>query len=175
MDTQQPRSHGTLAAAIIIVVVTGAGLIGSYYLRTNSAAVSTSTFTTTIQSTTAVTETITTTVPSNSSVIYSPIAGGLLLSAVIQPTAAPYGQIVTVVASVRDLLSTNIQVNGSALDNPVYGPCAQAFATGAHVYSGRYSSANVSQASQLLLYNPSLIYTCPAAFPQHSLSTLSRE
>ncbi len=46
MENQEPRSHARLAAAVILVVVIGASLIGSLYLRTNSAAVSTSTNTT---------------------------------------------------------------------------------------------------------------------------------
>ncbi len=65
MENQDPRSHVRLVASIVLLVVIGASLIGAAYLRTNPAAVSTSTITTTKLSTT-VTKSITVTAPSNS-------------------------------------------------------------------------------------------------------------
>jgi len=49
------------------------------------------------------------------------------------------------------------------MTNPAYGPCEQKFFTSIEVYSGHYVSANLTQGTPLLLYNPSLIYTCPTA------------
>ncbi len=54
------------------------------------------------------------------------------------------------------------------MSNPAYGPCEQDFASSVRVYSGNYSYVelfnNRTQPTPLLLYNPSLVYTCPAVF-----------
>jgi hypothetical protein len=47
MEAQEPRSHVRLVASIVFLMVIGASLIGSSFLRTNSASTSTNTFTTT--------------------------------------------------------------------------------------------------------------------------------
>lgn len=154
------RRDQAVLAALVIGLLTGAA--ATYTIAESQSRTNTRTFTTT--STTTLTKSFTLAVPSNpanSSVIYSQVQNGLLLSAVIQPTSAPFGQNITIAADVRDVLSTAIQVNASALDNPVYGQCQQGFATGVYVYSGHYTSANISRASQLLLYNPSFHTPCP--------------
>jgi len=144
MTTKPPMRRANLMVVIIIAaIIIGAGIAASTYLREEK-----------------------TTVTVVDSQIYSNVTDGIQLSAIIQPSEQVYGQNYTIVASVTDVLSTSFQLNASALDNPVHGPCEQDFATGVDVYSGRYYSSNISQVKPLLLYNPSLSYTCSEAMPQ---------
>lgn len=103
-----------------------------------------------------------------SSTVHSPVRNGLELTATVKEVFLPEGQNLTVVAEVNDALSTPLTVNATSIDNPAYGPCQQAFATGVEVYSGNYTYLelfnNGSRPAPLLLYDPSLIYTCPAVF-----------
>jgi hypothetical protein len=94
----------------------------------------------------------------------SNVTDGLRLSATIDPTVVDQGGNLTVTAEVSNTLPTDVSVNATSMTNPAYGPCQQDFATGIHVYEGSYTSANISK---LLLYNPSLIYTCPEVFTFH--------
>jgi hypothetical protein len=103
------------------------------------------------------------------SVVHSNVSGlGLELTAALTPTRLAAGQNLTVVAEVNNTLSRELVVNSTSMTNPADGPCQQGFATGVHVYSGNYSYDqlfnNRSNPTPLLLYNPSLIYTCPAVF-----------
>ncbi len=93
-------------------------------------------------------------------VVHSPVHDGLELTATIERE----GQNVSVIAEVNNTLSTYLQVNSTSIDNPAYGPCQQGFATGVRVYMGHYSLSNLSQAKELLLYDPSSQYRCPAFF-----------
>jgi len=101
-------------------------------------------------------------------VVHSGVRLGLELTATITPTMVIEGQNVTIVAEVNDTLSNDVEVNTSSITNPAYGPCQQAFFTSINVYSGNYSYDqlfnNRSNPYPLLLYNPSLVYTCPRAY-----------
>jgi hypothetical protein len=88
---------------------------------------------------------------------------GLQLTAAFSPVVAQ-GSNVTVSAQVYNTLPTEVEVNATSMANPAYGPCQQRFATGVDVYQGDYSAANLTQGTELLLYNPVLIYTCPEVF-----------
>ena len=102
------------------------------------------------------------------STFHSPVQNGLELTATIKEVFLPEGQNLTVVAEVNNTLSAPLMVDATSIDNPAYGPCQQAFATGVEVYSGNYTNLelfnNGSTPTPLLLYNPTLIYTCPAVF-----------
>ncbi len=100
---------------------------------------------------------------SKSMVVHSPVHNGLELTATIQQIYLVEGQPLTVVAEVNNTSSTPLTVNATSMDNPAYGPCQQGFATGVQIYMGHYSAGNLTQANELLLYNPSLI-SCPAVF-----------
>lgn len=155
MAAQSARSYLIIAAAIVIA---GIFISASLFVAVGEAP-RTSTSISTVESIT----TVTTYYPSTpgSSVVYSNITSGIQLSAIISPSTSGFGQNFTVVAIVRNVLTVSIQLNATGLDNPAYGPCQQAIATGINVYSGYYTRANISEASPLSLYNPSLIYTCP--------------
>ena len=99
-----------------------------------------------------------------SSTIQSNVTNGLQLTATIKSAVPEPGNNISVTAQVYDTLSTPIVVNATSMDNPADGPCQQGLATGVEVYQGSYTSANLSSAKQLLLYNPALIYTCPEVF-----------
>lgn len=103
-----------------------------------------------------------------SMVIRSNISLGLELTATITPTVLTEGQNISIVAEINNTLSKIVKVNATSLANPAYGPCQQGFATSIRIYSGNYSYTelfnNRSQPMPLLLYNPSLIYTCPEVF-----------
>lgn len=88
---------------------------------------------------------------------------GLQLTATFSPVVAQ-GKNVTVSAQVYNTLSREVEVNATSMTNPAYGPCEQRFATGVDVYQGDYTAANLTQGTELLLYNPVLIYTCPEVF-----------
>jgi YVTN family beta-propeller protein len=105
------------------------------------------------------------TTESGSLAIESDINGsGLQLTATIEPTKVSQGENISVIAQVYDRLSSSLNVSSTSFVNSDYGPCAQGFATGVQVYRGQYTSANVSEGHGLLLYNPSLVYLCPAEF-----------
>ncbi|MDG7015991.1 MAG: hypothetical protein JRM82_01295, partial [Nitrososphaerota archaeon] len=91
---------------------------------------------------------------------------GLKLSAPFNSSAVQ-GRNFTVTAEVINTLPRVVNVNATSMTNPADGPCQQGLATGVKVYQGNYTVANVSQATELLLYNPSLTYTCPAVFTFH--------
>ncbi len=99
---------------------------------------------------------------------HSPVGNGLELTATIKEVFIPEGQNLTVVVEVNNTLSTPLRVDTPSMVNPTYGPCQQGFATRISVYSGNYTYLelfnNRSNPTPLLLYNPSLIYTCPAVF-----------
>lgn len=105
---------------------------------------------------------------SASSTVHSPVRNGLELTATIKEVFLPEGQNLTVVAEVNNTLSTPLTVNATSITNPAYGPCQQAFASGVEVYSGNLTYLvlfnNGSNPTPLLLYDPSLTYTCPAVF-----------
>ncbi len=98
----------------------------------------------------------------------SNVSLGLVLVATIKPIQASQGENISVVAQVYNTLTTAVNVNATSMTNPAFGPCQQGFATGVHVYSGNYSYVEIfnnrSQPAQLLLYDPSLAYTCPEVF-----------
>ena len=98
------------------------------------------------------------------STIHSNATEGLQLTATINPINVPQGSNVSVTAQVYNTLSRDVEVNATSMTNPADGPCQQGLATGVKVYQGGYSAANLSKAAELLLYNPSLIYTCPEVF-----------
>ena len=100
-------------------------------------------------------------------VINSSPADSIQLSAVIQPAAGDFGQDFMIIADIRDVPSTDIQLNANGFDNPAYGSRDIGVATGVNVYNGRCMSAKTSQTSPLLLYNPGLIYTGPTASGVH--------
>ena len=172
-----------MAIVVAAIVISAAAFSYSSFeatvtktVSTNSVSVSTvtSTITGATTLTTTSTELSTITVSPSSAVINSPVKNDLELSAAIQPTVASLGQNITIIATVLDVGSTTFEMNTTGLVNPVYGPCAQAFATGVYAYSGYYSSANVSQANQLLIYNPNLIHLCPTqSIFHHTFSPLS--
>jgi hypothetical protein len=101
---------------------------------------------------------------STSKVVNSNVPDGLELTATIEPNSVAEGQNVSVVAEVNNTQSTTLEVDSISMTNPAYGPCGQGFATGVRVYRGHYSLSSLSQANELLLYNPSLTYLCPAVF-----------
>ena len=172
-----------MAIVVAAIVISAAAFSYSSFeatvtktVSTNSVSVSTvtSTITGATTLTTTSTELSTITVSPSSAVINSPVKNDHELSAAIQPTVASLGQNITIIATVLDVGSTTFEMNTTGLVNPVYGPCAQAFATGVYAYSGYYSSANVSQANQLLIYNPNLIHLCPTqSIFHHTFSPLS--
>ena len=111
------------------------------------------------------------------------VRDGLELTATVKEVFLPEGQILTLVEEVNDTLSTPLTVNATSMVNPAYGPCQQGFATGVVVYSGNLTNKELcttrSTPAPLLLYNPSLIYACPAVFswqysfrPQSALATV---
>jgi hypothetical protein len=100
--------------------------------------------------------------------IHSNVRFGLELTVTFASTVLASGQTLTVVAEVNNTLPSEVKLNTTSMTNPVFGPCAQGFATGVEVYAGNYSYMqlfnNGSRPSPLLLYNPSLSYLCPAVF-----------
>jgi hypothetical protein len=82
----------------------------------------------------------------------------------IKPIDVPQGQSVTVTAQVYNTLSSEVEVNATSMTNLADGPCQQGFATGVEVFQGHYTAANLSKATELLLYNPNLTYLCPRVF-----------
>jgi hypothetical protein len=115
--------------------------------------------------------------------IHSGISSVGLELAVTLPTRVPQGRNVTIVAEVNNTLSTPVRLNTTSMTNPAYGPCAQGFATKIVVYLGNYTYLqlfnNRSNPTPLLLYNPTLIYSCPAVFtftytfnPKSSVATI---
>jgi hypothetical protein len=120
-------------------------------LRWSSSSTSTST---SEQSTTASSGRGSITVESN-------ITGGLQLTATIKPAYVPKGQNITVMAQVFNTLSSEVKVNATSMANPASGPCELGFLTGVRVYQGQYTMANLSNGTELLLYNPSLPWICP--------------
>jgi hypothetical protein len=166
VNSPPPRKFTRLAIAIIIAaVLVSATLVASNNIQKTETITSNSTSTATVTDTATdtqiTTEATTITVSPNSAVVDSSISDNLQLDATIQPTSSPYGQNITIIATILDVGSTTFQMNATGLVNPVYGPCPQYFATGVYVYSGYYSSGNVSKATQLPLYNPNAIYGCP--------------
>ena len=101
---------------------------------------------------------------SKSMVVHSPVNNGLELTATIQQIYLKEGQNLSVIAEVNNTLSTPLTLNATIIENPASGPCAQGSATGIRVYMGHYSAGNLTQAQELWLYNPSLVYYCPAAW-----------
>jgi hypothetical protein len=112
----------------------------------------------TISSSSSVSYTVTTVVPDQK--ISSNTTDGLQLVARIVPLITSQPQNITVVAVVNNTLSSSVTVNATSLENPVHGPCSQEFATGVRVYAEHDTFANLSKASELLLFDPSLEYPC---------------
>jgi hypothetical protein len=167
-----PRRFTRLAIAIIVgaVLVSVTLIAGDSIQRTETimsdlTPTATETDTVTVTDTTTTTQTATeattVTISPDSAVVYSPISDDLQLTAAIEPTSFPFGQNVTVIATVLDVGPSAFQLNATGLANPVYGPCTQDVATGVYVYSGYYASGNISKATQLQLYDPDAVYLCP--------------
>jgi len=100
--------------------------------------------------------------------VHSGVNGlGLELEATV-PTTLAYGQNLSVIAEVDNTNPHELNLTSTSMVNHANGPCAQGQVTAIDVYSGSYSYVelfnNGSQPTPLLLYNPSLIYLCPAGF-----------
>jgi len=166
LSRQPLRSYSIIASAIIIAgILIAASLfvaVGKAPKTTTSTVVETQTVNGTATTTLNMTVTSTVTlVPPNFAVVNSSVSKGLELSALIGPVQARTGQNITVTALVTNTLVTALTVNATSMTNPAYGPCEQTFATGVDVYLGNYTMADLSQGKALLLYDPSLPYTCP--------------
>ncbi|HEV2390136.1 MAG TPA: hypothetical protein VGS04_05355 [Nitrososphaerales archaeon] len=144
----------SLAVVLIVVIVAAAG-IGLAALTHPKAGLSETT-------------TSTASVGLNEVTLRSNVSLGLQLVATIKPIQASLGQNISVVAQVYNTLSTSVNVTTDSMGNPAFGPCQQRLATAVNVYSGNYSYGalfnNRSQPARLLLYDPSLAYTCPEVF-----------
>lgn len=145
----------SLAIVLIIVIVAAAGIFGLAVLTHPKARQSQTTASTTSSG-------------PNQVALRSNVSLGLQLVATIKPIQASQGQNISVVAQVYNTLSAEVNVTTESITNPVFGPCQQRFATAVNVYSGNYSYGdlfnNRSQPARLLLYDPSLAYTCPEVF-----------
>lgn len=85
----------------------------------------------------------------------------LEFSASVQPAQPTSGEGVTVLTQVLNPLSITVAYDAVVMTSPAYGPCEQDLLTGAKAYAGYYTMENISTATQLLLYDPNGIYTCP--------------
>jgi hypothetical protein len=154
------QGYSLIAWGIIIAGI----LVSASLLATVGKAPKTTTSTVfetqTVNGTVTTTSTITV-VPPDYAVVNSNVSNGLVLSASIGPIQATTGHEIIVTAWVTNTLSTALEVNATSMTNPAYGPCEQAFATGVLVYQGNYTLANLPQGAGLLLFDPSLDYTCP--------------
>jgi hypothetical protein len=176
MSTTPARNFTRVAIAIVLgALIISLGIFASSegsrtVTKTTTEVGTTTTLTSTSTATlTSVGTVTTTTVTSDSqqsdrSAIYSNVTDGLQLTAMIDRSAVLQGQNLTVTAQVYNTLPIGLVMNATSMDNPAYGPCQQDFATGIDVYEGHYTSVNLSKATELLLYNPSLTYACPRPF-----------
>lgn len=151
----------TVAAAIAVIVILASATIVIAYESQSTPTQTTSSSSESSTSSSSSTST------STSTSISSSVTDGLRLNTTIDPTIVDQGSNLTVTAEVSNTLSTDVNVNATSMTNPAYGPCQQDFTTGIYAYEGSYTSANISSAKGLLLYNPSLIYTCPEVFTFH--------
>jgi len=85
----------------------------------------------------------------------------LQLTAQIMPDSAAPGQPVTVVASVRNVLTRQLTLYHSAMVNPAIGPCSGFFMVRLEVFQGHYALPNQTYGSQLQLYDPYAPTSCP--------------
>jgi DNA-binding HxlR family transcriptional regulator len=85
----------------------------------------------------------------------------LQLTAQIMPDSAAPGQNVSVVASVRNVLTRQLTLYHSAMGNPAIGPCSGVFMVRVEVFQGHYALPNQTYGSQLLVYDPYAPTSCP--------------
>jgi hypothetical protein len=159
MSRGRRTAIGWLGAAVLVIAVIVVAVVTLALMTTSQATSKSETNTTTSSTTNSATSSY-----GNASTIRSNVTNGLQLVATISPTDSPSGTNISVAAQVYNTLPTQVVVNATSIDNPADGPCQQGLASGVEAYQGTYTSANISSAEQLTLYNPSLPYLCPAAF-----------
>jgi hypothetical protein len=144
MSNQRSRGYALLTMSFIVaaLVIGAAVFAASYFERA-----------------TTLTGTV---IVGGSATVSSNVTDGLRLTATIYPINVPQGTNVTVTAQVNNTLSREVEANATSMADPAEGPCQQGLATGVRVYKGWDTPANLSKATELLLYNPSLVYLCPA-------------